>query len=503
MKRFNTRLLLIATVTCLLACAATTYAVYTVKELPLSYDSITDVSGRACGINNAGQVVGWTKSAGGVYHAFIYDVASDVSHYMGTLGGNSEPVGINNAGIATGWSNGQVFLYDTTNGMTATTGTSGFNAIYCIGLSAPTGGVNMIGGWSNGSNPLVPWGYACTWSPNTLVSIGNLGAGMGITFGCNDYGEMVGGAHNASYRTCAFRWTSAGGIVEIPAMADKLGKTLVNWWDRGIDVNNSGQVAGWGWYTNGLEKAWFWDPAVVPSLTEIPLLSGGNQAQAKGINNSGQVVGFSKSGDGLFHVFFWDPATPGTTENLEAGISGAGIAANNATADGTTVKINSAGVIAGFVSVSGVEKPVIWIPPVTNVDFVCTVTLVDWAGGDAATTADVTVDSVLYPDVALTGTGSVRTCTIPALAAGSHVVKVKPLKALSESKTGSTPQAFSTQCGDTNDDNKIDDLDFLSVIGNFGSTDPVLKLIGDGNGDDKTDDLDFLNVIGKFATSGT
>ncbi|MEI6513339.1 MAG: hypothetical protein WCO51_08710, partial [bacterium] len=143
------------------------------------------------------------------------------------------------------------------------------------------------------------------------------------------------------------------------------------------------------------------------------------------------------------------------------------------------------------------------VAPPSTVDFVCTVTLVDWAGGDAATTADVTVDSVLYPDVALTGTGSVRTCTIPALAAGSHVVTVKPLKALSESKTGSTPQAFSTQCGDTNDDNKIDDLDFLSVIGNFGSTDPVLKLIGDGNGDDKTDDLDFLNVIGKFATSGT
>ena len=146
---------------------------------------------------------------------------------------------------------------------------------------------------------------------------------------------------------------------------------------------------------------------------------------------------------------------------------------------------------------------IVTAPAPSTVDFVCTVTLVDWAGGDAATTADVTVDSVLYPDVALTGTGSVRTCTIPALAAGSHVVKVKPLKALSESKTGSTPQAFSTQCGDTNDDNKIDDLDFLSVIGNFGSTDPVLKLIGDGNGDDKTDDLDFLNVIGKFATSGT
>jgi len=81
---------------------------------------------------------------------------------------------------------------------------------------------------------------------------------------------------------------------------------------------------------------------------------------------------------------------------------------------------------------------------------------------------------------------------------------VKAAKSLSQTVTGAgTTPSFMLQCGDTNDDNKIDDLDFLSVISNFGSTDPVLKLIGDGNGDGKTDDLDFLNVIGKFATSGT
>jgi len=140
--------------------------------------------------------------------------------------------------------------------------------------------------------------------------------------------------------------------------------------------------------------------------------------------------------------------------------------------------------------------------PPTTVDFVCTVTLVDWNGASLPTVT-VTVDGGTPVVKTLTGSGSSGTFTL-SLTPVSHDIKVKAVKSLSQTVTGSgTTPAFFLQCGDTNDDNKIDDLDFLSVIGNFGSTDPVLKLIGDGNGDDKTDDLDFLNVIGKFGTSGT
>jgi hypothetical protein len=138
----------------------------------------------------------------------------------------------------------------------------------------------------------------------------------------------------------------------------------------------------------------------------------------------------------------------------------------------------------------------------STVDFVCTVTLVDWNGASLPTVT-VTVDGGTPVVKTLTGSGSSGTFTL-SLTPVSHDIKVKAVKSLSQTVTGSgTTPAFMLQCGDTNDDNKIDDLDFLSVIGNFGSTDPVLKLIGDGNGDDKTDDLDFLNVIGKFGTSGT
>jgi hypothetical protein len=146
-----------------------------------------------------------------------------------------------------------------------------------------------------------------------------------------------------------------------------------------------------------------------------------------------------------------------------------------------------------------IKDPATWGP--STEDFVCNVTLVDWNGASLPTVT-VTVDAGTPEVKTLTGSGSSGSFTL-SLSPGSHTIKVKAAKSLSQTQTGSTPQAFMLQCGDTNDDNKIDDLDFLSVIGNFGSTDPVLKLIGDGNGDDKTDDLDFLNVIGKFGTSGT
>lgn len=54
--------------------------------------------------------------------------------------------------------------------------------------------------------------------------------------------------------------------------------------------------------------------------------------------------------------------------------------------------------------------------------------------------------------------------------------------------------------GDCNGDRMVDDLDFLLVIGNFGSTDPDLKLLGDCNGDGETNDLDFLLVLDYFGT---
>ncbi len=55
-------------------------------------------------INNAGQVVGYSRTTIGVQHAFIWTAASGMTD-LGTLGGaESEAFGINASGQVVGWS---------------------------------------------------------------------------------------------------------------------------------------------------------------------------------------------------------------------------------------------------------------------------------------------------------------------------------------------------------------------------------------------------------------
>ena len=78
-----------------------------------------DYISSARGINNAGQIVGWSESSAGKYHAFLY--GGGQMQYLGALPGctNSGAAGINDAGQIVGWCSGtnygsssrQAFLY--------------------------------------------------------------------------------------------------------------------------------------------------------------------------------------------------------------------------------------------------------------------------------------------------------------------------------------------------------------------------------------------------------
>jgi probable HAF family extracellular repeat protein len=82
-------------------------------------------SSHATGINDSGQVVGWSSTNNGTQHAFLYDAGAVTPKMqdLGTLGGiDSRAMSINDAGKVVGYSTTSAgerhaFLYDSTNGM--------------------------------------------------------------------------------------------------------------------------------------------------------------------------------------------------------------------------------------------------------------------------------------------------------------------------------------------------------------------------------------------------
>lgn len=199
----------------------------------------------ASAINDNGQVVGQSKTAGGRWHAFIWDAVNGMQD-LGTLGGvSSEAYAINDIGQVTGFSEtgtgNQAFIYSG-GVMTAVPGTEAF---------AQSG-----------------------------------------AFDINDAGHMAGILLTAGGDSVAFVY--AGGLVN-------LGSPLLTGSEAWL-INNRGVVAGHSWGTTQYRSFIHADGNVV----DLGLLSGFERAYAWGLSDSGQVVGsVTNAVSGLSHAFIY------------------------------------------------------------------------------------------------------------------------------------------------------------------------------------------------------
>ncbi len=235
----------------------------------------------ATGINNSGQVVGWTNNVAGstTTHAFLYSGGSVTD--LGTLGGNKSTANaINNSGQVVGSSNdasGGFYAFLYSGGSMTNIGSPVKGTGFGINNSGQVAGVFLTPDINS---------HACLYSNGTVRDLGTLGGDNSYAYGINDSGLIVGYSQttgNATYHA----FIDSGGL-----MTD-LG-TLGGSYSMATGVNNSGQVVGVASPGGSATFAFLYSDG---TMTELPTLLGqGSQADA--INNSGQIVGFYNDASG-------------------------------------------------------------------------------------------------------------------------------------------------------------------------------------------------------------
>jgi probable HAF family extracellular repeat protein len=319
-------------------------------------------------LNDKGQVVGYSTTASGEEHAFVWENGS-----MRDLGVSSEwsrAQTMTNSGIIAGvmgGGTGQAFLWN--NGVTTALGSAVNREIVVVGMTA-TRVLTTSGDSEHGPS-------SALWQNGAWQRLGGLSSGgHSIALAINTVGQVAGlspvGQIASSYIFHAFLWENGGmrdlGVLADPPCADSptrncgwseawdinnagdvvgtsggsLGSHAVLWprggmirdlgLGRAVAVNDAGEVAGDAGNLNG--NAFLWRQG---NLTSLPSL-GGTRTLVVDLNNLSMVVGNGLTAQGKSHVFVWRPGQP-TLLDL-----GAGMSADEA----APVAVNARGDIIGF-----------------------------------------------------------------------------------------------------------------------------------------------------------
>ncbi len=229
-------------------------------------------------INELGQVVGSAEIPGGTRHAFLYE--NGVMHDLQTIGAHSRAWGINDSAQVTGWvrlQDGLKQVFLWENGaMTDIDTTERTSSGHSINNTGEIVGTSYGGG------------QITLWRDGEAINLGDLGRDGGEAWDINDFGQVVGYGRNRDGYTRAFFW-SEGVISDLGSFDYRR--------SSGKGINNHGQIVGWSTFEGGGTTEYhasLWSQGEMYNLNELVIDASGwdNLEVAQDINDRGQIVGY-------------------------------------------------------------------------------------------------------------------------------------------------------------------------------------------------------------------
>lgn len=331
----------------------------------------------ALGLNDSGVAVGWSTTAGGQRHAFMY--SNGLMTDLGTLVGGmaSEAYAINDQGVVVGTSgiNGLGAGFpEISQGFVWQQGKmSPVGALYCpcsfkvrYGTSFLTG-INAAGqavGWSGTARgSLVVHG--ALWQAEALQDLGG-GAGdwsISHIYAINDSGQMAGDYAQDAGKLGSLVFDREATLWQSDGTRQSLGFLPGDTTSVALAINADGSTVGWSGSSDGSRAhAVLWRGG---SIRDLGVLPGYASSEALAINFRGQVVGWSGSADGsLSHAFLW---LGGQMLDLNGLVpDGSGWVLQQATGINMLGQIVGTGVFNGQVSAYMLRPIYIWGSPAKN-----------------------------------------------------------------------------------------------------------------------------------------
>jgi len=241
---------------------------YSVKDL----GTLGGASSEATGINESGQITGWSLAANGHTYAFIYSNGKMTS--LGSLGTDSMGYGINNSGQVTGTtilSGGDLHAFRYANGKIKDLGSLG-SLSQGLGIN----GTGYVTGFTSTAD-----GHRAFLYSGEMIDLGTFPEGpYSQGYAINDAVLITGVAGTATGENHAFIFENGlmNDIGTLPGGTRSIGRA----------INSSGQVAGISDTATGVSHAFLYTDG---RMTDLGTTGGYAQSEGLGINSLGHVVG--------------------------------------------------------------------------------------------------------------------------------------------------------------------------------------------------------------------